>query len=77
MKRPYICKPVGDVMPGAKPRLINAGTPAAARLHVTKNLYEIAPASAADVAAFYEGGGKVEEASADGSTGTLPGVTAQ
>jgi len=77
MKRPYICTPVGDAMPNAKPRLVNAGTPAAARLHVTKPLYEVKPATAADVSKFYEQGGKIEEAAADGVTGTLPGVGAQ
>lgn len=76
MKRPYLCTPVGDAMPNAKPRLINAGTPAAARLHATRNLYTIEPANGNDVAAFYEKGGKIEEASADGVTGDLPGTAA-
>lgn len=76
-KRPYICTPVGDVMPNAKPRLIMAGTPSAARLHVTKNLYDVKAANSSDVATFLsKDGNKLEQASADGATGELPGTPA-
>jgi hypothetical protein len=76
-QRPYFCKPVGSAMPDAKPRLVMAGTPSAARLHVTKNLYEISAATSSDVAAFLsKDGNKLEQASADGATGTLPGTPA-
>lgn len=76
-QRPYLCKPVGNAMPDAKPRLVMAGTPSAARLHVTKNLYEINACTSADVATLMNSGVKLEQASADGATGTLPGTPAE
>lgn len=75
-QRPYLCKPTANMPPDAKPRLVMAGTPAAARLHVTKNLYTIDAASSAEVATAMQGGITLEQASADGATGDLPGTTA-
>jgi len=74
-QRPYFATPLKPIDGKQDKRLVMAGTPAAARLHVTRNLYEITPACASDVAAFYEAGGKVEKASADGQTDNLPGTT--
>ena len=76
MKRPYLVTPIVPINGEQKSRLINAGTPAAARLHVTKSLFKINPASAADVAAFYDKGGKIEEAG-DAHSGSLPGTETQ
>lgn len=71
-KRIYVAEPVGAVLaPEAKKRLINAGTPAAARLHATRNLYNVRTATPHEVAELVGNGVKVEEAG-DGQTGTLP-----
>lgn len=74
-KRIYLATPVGkDLAENAKPRLVNASTPAAARLHVTRTMYDIRAANTAEVAHHMTHGAKVEEAGDEQGTGTLPGT---
>lgn len=76
-KRIYLATPVGESLKeDAKPRLVNANTPAAARLHVTRSLYDIRTATSGEVAHLLTKGGvkEVEEAGDEVGTGTLPGT---
>lgn len=76
MKRIYIAVPVSSVIAAdaKSERLINAGTPAAARLHATRNLFEIRVASSHEVAKLVGKGVKVEEAGEEQQTAPLPGM---
>lgn len=76
-QRPYLCTPLKPIDGKQEPRLIMAGTPSAARLHATKNLYEIKAATSGQVAEFMNKGGKLEQASAAAATGELPGTAPQ
>ena len=73
MKRPYLCTPTKEGL--GKPRLVMAGTPSAARLFVTKDLFKITSANGADVAEFYAGGGKIEKTDSDNEAGGAPGTS--
>ena len=74
-KRIYLVTPVGkDLKDDAKPRLVEATTPSAARLHVTRSLYNIRAATSSEVAHNMTHGAKVEVAGDEVGTGTLPGT---
>lgn len=74
-QRPYFCKPLKPIDGKQDTRLVMAGTPAAARLHVTGNLFEINAATSTEVAQFLsKEGNKLEQASKDGETADLPGT---
>lgn len=73
-KRIYIAVAVAQVAVDSQPRLINGGTPAAARLHATRNIYEVRVATSHEVAKYVAAGVKVEEAGEEQQTAPLPNM---
>lgn len=74
--RIYIATPVKALSTAAQQRLVEAGNPAQTRLHVTRDLYVIKPATTKEVATLLGQGVKVEKAGEDSETADLPGVGA-
>ena len=74
-KRIYIARLVSQIN-RAQPRFVSGITPAAVRLHVTRNLYEIGVATPYEVAQYGGAGIKVEEAGGE-TAGIAFGVAAK